>query len=352
MRWQSRIPPRSWTSPEIDSAISEPIVIGGTNFPSIDVEVDHLRAGVHHELDLLGEVREVATRAETARSGLSGSPRHSRPSKAARASGPKANVEELLDGGPRRHGRRVERVPLPSRQSPAHADLGERPGLELVLDRDPRLERDAEPEPDRLLDRAVRAERQRLRAQVVVGEELGHEQPRPRAALAHQPDTACELVGPDRPAARELVPGRGDQRDLVLEERPPGDPLVLRRPPGDRDVDLVLEHAVEELGAVRDLERQVDLGVRGGERRAGATAPRTRPRSRRRRAAATASTGRRPRVRPSCPARSDRARRRRTGGRRCRRRSARPRGPTRSVRSTPSSRERAETAAEIDGCVT
>ena len=40
-----------------------------------------------------------------------------------------------------------------------------------------------------------------------------------------------------------------------------GDPLVLGRTAGDRDVDLVLEHAVEERGPVRDLERQVDLGV-------------------------------------------------------------------------------------------
>ena len=55
--------------------------------------------------------------------------------------------------------------------------------------------------------------------------------------------------------------GRGDQRDLVVEERAPGDPLVLGRAAGDRDVDLVLEHPLEQRGAVGDLEREVDLGV-------------------------------------------------------------------------------------------
>ncbi len=51
------------------------------------VHVDHLGAGVHHELDLLREVREVA--GEQRRRYLApGDACHSRPSKAARASGP------------------------------------------------------------------------------------------------------------------------------------------------------------------------------------------------------------------------------------------------------------------------
>ncbi len=141
----------------------------------------------------------------------------------------------------------------------------ERAGGELVLDRDARLERQPEPEPHRLLDRAVRAERQGLRAQVVVGEELGDELARSRAGLAHQPHPLRELLGPHGLRAGELVAGSRDQRDRVLEEGVPGDPLVLGRPAGDRHVDLVLEHAVEDRGAVRDLEREVDLRVHRGE---------------------------------------------------------------------------------------
>ena len=71
--------------------------------------------------------------------------------------------------------------------------------------------------------------------------------------------------GRDRAAAGERVVGRDDQRELVRQERLAGDALVLGRPAGDRDVDLVLEHAVEDGRAVRDLEGEVDLGVQRGE---------------------------------------------------------------------------------------
>ena len=57
---------------------------------------------------------------------------------------------------------------------------------------------------------------------------------------------SAELLGPHRPVGRERVVGRRDQRELVGQERLAGDPLVVGRPAGDRDVDLVLEHAVED----------------------------------------------------------------------------------------------------------
>ena len=168
--------------------------------PVHHVDVDHLRAGVHHELDLLGELREVAGEerrrdlAARNRSALTRAPRRPR--------GPRARRRTR---GTARPPAAAARSPSAGRTTPAAAarrapDLGERAGGELVLDGDARLERQPEPEPHGLLDRAVRAERQRLRPQVVVGEELGDELARARARLAHQPDPLGELLGPHRPA--------------------------------------------------------------------------------------------------------------------------------------------------------
>ena len=87
--------------------------------------------------------------------------------------------------------------------------------------------------------------------------------PEPGSRISHT--RFDELLGPHGLRAGELVAGSRDQRDRVLEEGVPGDPLVLGRPAGDRDVDLVLEHAVEDRGPVRHLEREVDLRVHRGE---------------------------------------------------------------------------------------
>ena len=133
----------------------------------------------------------------------------------------------------------MQRVPLPLRQPTADGHLTERPRDQLVLDGDARLQRDAEAEPHRFLDRAVRAERKRLRAQVVVGEEFRDKLARAGAVLAHQPDAVGQLFGLHRASARERVVGCDDQRQLVLQEGEAGNPLVVRRASGNRHVDLV-----------------------------------------------------------------------------------------------------------------
>src|SRR5262245_15649771 len=318
MRWQSRSPPRSWTSSRNASTISDPIVIGGTKCPSMTStwitrapasitvttccssrakllarsdgaispfgigrgSLTAVRAKSVPDVsrcrtpttELQQSYAEARKRLETSgrRTVLSGHGPVSDASNRSATADPRRQparlrralrrerahvLEEELDRRARRHGRRVQRVPLPPGQAALHPQLGERSAGELLLDRDARLQRHPEPEPHRLLDRAVRAERQRLGVQVVLGEELGQKLPRTGARLALEPDAVAELARRHGPAAHEGVGRGGDQRQLVAEEREPGDAGVLRRPAGDGDVDLVLEHALEDRRPVRDLER-------------------------------------------------------------------------------------------------
>ena len=339
IRWQSRIPPRSWTRSRSASTISEPIVIGGTKCPSI-TSTCITRAPASITVDTCSaRAARSRTRAATARSRRAGSRRGSlpRPSKARLAVGAVDELEEELDRGPRRHRRRVERVPLPlAAVRPRTRSSASVPGVELLLDRDARLERDAEPEPHRLLDRAVRAERQRLRAQVVVGAGT-----RPRAAACPSPARACSQTRSRELLAARTGLGAGERRRpgaaisaiSLSRNAPPGDALVLGRPPGDRDVDLVLEHALEQRVArfATSSERWISGCMPANARSSDGTTYS---------AAVATATIRRLRIersaasRAACrPCSTGRARRPRRAGTPARRRSARPRArPARSGR--------------------
>ena len=105
----------------------------------------------------------------------------------------------------------------------------EQPEPELQLDRRPRLQRDTETDPRRLLDRAVGAERQHPRADAVVGEVVLAQDPRARPGLADEPRPSRELLHRDPAALGQRVARRGDEHPLVVHERAADEAAVLRR---------------------------------------------------------------------------------------------------------------------------
>ena len=182
------------TRSRIASTISGPIVIGGTKCPSITSTwiTAHRRPSPARSARRAARSRPTGSTARSAGSGISRRvPLLRMP---ACPAGPFAKSRNCSTAG--RGGTVAECSAYHCRcGSPPRTGISaSAPARELVLDRDARLERDAEAEPHRLLDRAVRAERQRLRPQLVLGEELGDELARARARLAHQPDAVAELA--------------------------------------------------------------------------------------------------------------------------------------------------------------
>ena len=202
MRWQSRMPPRACTSSLSDATISGPIVIGGTKWPSIDVDVDHLAPASITVVTCSASREKSQARSEGAIS-----PRD-------RAQSP---PRRRVRPSSRRRTRGTARPTDVAAPSPSGARTTPAAAARRARDLAGRAGRAARARPRRataarcrarahgLLDRAVGAEGQRLRAEPVVAEELGDELARPRAGLAHQPHELAELLGP---AAR----GRADRR--------------------------------------------------------------------------------------------------------------------------------------------
>ena len=139
------------------------------------------------------------------------------------------------------------------------------PRLELELDGRARLKRDAEPDARRLLDRSVGAEREDARLDAVRGEVLLAQDARARPRLAQQPRARGQLVHADPAALGQLVAGRGDEHPLVVHEGAPRQPAVLGHSAGDGDVDVVVGQALEDVGAVADVEADLELGMQLAE---------------------------------------------------------------------------------------
>src|SRR5207247_4837916 len=119
-------------------------------------------------------------------------------------------VAERLDGGPRRQRAGEQDVPAPDEPRAAHRDLDELAVSELAGDRVLRDQRHAEPDPERALDRAVRAERQPLaRLELLLGKETLGRRARTGAGLAQQPGHLAEVV-------RDFAT---DDDQLAVEER-------------------------------------------------------------------------------------------------------------------------------------
>src|SRR4051794_15999868 len=165
IRCTSTMPPRPFTRSRIASTISGPIVIGGTKCPSI-TSTCITRAPASITSSICSPRREKSAESSEGAIALLGI------SVISRAFGRSRGTARQRAG---RHGSRVQRVPLPGRQPAAHGHLAERARFQLLVDRDPRLQRHAEAQAHGFLDRAVRPERQRLGSQVVLGEELADE---------------------------------------------------------------------------------------------------------------------------------------------------------------------------------
>ena len=87
-------------------------------------------------------------------------------------------------------------------------------------------------------------------------------EPGSRSSQTRSRSAAASSAG----VADQRVVGRRDADDRVVHQRLGREALVRRRRARDGDVGGVAEHALEHVLAVADVERELDVGVRGGER--------------------------------------------------------------------------------------
>ena len=148
---------------------------------------------------------------------------------------------------------------------PRGAIVPSSPLLQLQRRGHPRDEPDAEARPRGFAHRGVGAEREDRRHETVAAQPLLRHRARAGAGLAQQPRARGQLRGRDPAPLRERVVARGDQHDLVDRERLAGQPLVVGHAAGDRHVGLMVEQLREDLGAVADVQADLELGMRVAE---------------------------------------------------------------------------------------